>query len=75
MPETPVNWFETYMDYHRKNLTMTAATLDRCFVYSMSAAELIAVIGIGADDTICVADVSPGKKKTLFADVSIQSMD
>lgn len=53
MPEAPVHWFKTYIDYHREKLNMRGATIDPCLMYRRSETGLDGVIGIRVDDTIC----------------------
>lgn len=58
MPESPMHWFKTYIDYHKNTLSMSQSKLDPCLLYRSNEEGVNGIIGIQVDDTICAGTSS-----------------
>lgn len=53
MPEAPLYWFQTYLDYHEIALSMSQTMLDPCVLYRKKERKLEGIIRIQVEDTFC----------------------
>jgi len=52
MPESPMHWFKTYIDYHNSDMNMKPIELDPCLLYQKKSNKLCALLGLQVDDTL-----------------------
>lgn len=54
MPESPIHWFNTYLNYHKEKLGMSGVPMDPCLLYSISAENNSpnGLVGLQVDDTL-----------------------
>lgn len=52
MPESPMHWFKTYLDYHRTSLSMQQTPLDPCLLFARNEEVVSGLLGLQVDDTL-----------------------
>lgn len=52
MPESPMHWYKTYLDYHIQVLGMKQQPMDGCLLYRHRNGKPDAIIGVQVDDTV-----------------------
>lgn len=46
MPESPMHWFKTYLEYHKEKLGMGHSELDPCFLYKLKMNSFVGIVGL-----------------------------
>ncbi len=56
MPESPMHWFKTYLDYHLRNLEMKQSPIYPCLLYASGEENMTSsvsgMVGLQVDDTL-----------------------
>ncbi len=52
MPESPIHWFNTYLNNHKSKLGMLQVPMDPCLLFKVGENGLEAVLGLQVDDTL-----------------------
>lgn len=52
MPESPMHWYSTYIDYYKTRMGMMQLPLDPCLIYKKDNSSLVGLLGLQVDDTL-----------------------
>ena len=65
MPESPMHWFTTYVDYHRTSLDMEQVPFDPCLLFHRTDERLQGIVSLQVDDTLyaCTEEFAEKEEK------------